>query len=68
MLYLSESTASDNPVSEDAFKDSLLKFPFFFVFFFLNTQRPKSSVATHTGMQRAEAKVRTEEKQKKRER
>lgn len=31
VLYLSESTASDNPVSEDAFMDSLfLKVSFFF--------------------------------------
>lgn len=35
VLYLSESTASDNPVSEDAFMDSLfLKVSFFFSFFF----------------------------------
>lgn len=32
VLYLSESTASDNPVSEDAFMDSLFLKVSFFVF------------------------------------
>lgn len=41
VLYLSESTASDNPVSEDAFMDSLfLKVSFFF--FFKTHKGPKA--------------------------
>lgn len=46
VLYLSESTASDNPVSEDAFMDSLfLKVSFFF--FLKHTKAQKQCGNAH---------------------
>lgn len=50
VLYLSESTASDNPVSEDAFMDSLflkVSFFFFFFFFFKHTKAQKQCGDAH---------------------